>query len=43
MIGPDDVHLIRYVETPEEVWSAIVAEYGLGDSDSTMGELQIDI
>jgi uncharacterized protein (TIGR00730 family) len=43
MIGPDDVNLIQYVETPQEVWSAIVAEYGLGESDSTMGELQMDI
>jgi uncharacterized protein (TIGR00730 family) len=43
MIGPDDVNLIQYVETPEQVWSAIVAEYGLGESDSTMGELQMDI
>jgi len=43
MISPDDVHLIQYVETPEEAWNAIVAEYGLGRSDSELGELQVDI
>jgi len=43
MISPEDVNLIQYVETPQEVWSAIVAEYGLGESDSELGELQVDI
>jgi len=43
MISPEDVNLIQYVETPEEAWSAIVAEYGLSPSDSEMGELQVDI
>lgn len=28
MISPGDVHLVHYVETAEQAWDAIVAEYG---------------
>jgi uncharacterized protein (TIGR00730 family) len=43
MIGPEDVNLVRYVETAEEAWAHIVAEYGLEASDSRIGDLAIDI
>ena len=39
MISPQDVHLIRYVESAEEAWEFIATEYGLGPTDSQMGEL----
>jgi predicted Rossmann-fold nucleotide-binding protein len=28
MIGPDDVHLIQYAETAEEVWDRLNEHYG---------------
>jgi uncharacterized protein (TIGR00730 family) len=43
MISPDDVHLVRYVETAEEAWEHIVAEYGLEATDSRIGDLSVDI
>ena len=43
MISPDDVSLVRYVETAEEAWSHIVAEYGLEAGDSRIGDLAVDI
>ncbi|MEY4749871.1 MAG: hypothetical protein RIQ60_2085 [Pseudomonadota bacterium] len=32
MINPEDVHLIRFVETAEEAWSLIAEAYGLQNS-----------
>ena len=39
MISPDDVHLFHFVETAEEAWAALGAEYGYDLPDTTTGEL----
>ena len=43
MISPEDVHLVKFVETAEEAWAAIVAEYSLGLDDLEGGEYATDI
>jgi uncharacterized protein (TIGR00730 family) len=43
MISPEDLKLIHFVETAEEAWAFIVREYGLGPSDTDMGDLAIDV
>jgi len=37
MISPEDVHLFRFVETAEEAYEILAAEYGL-DSDVDNGD-----
>jgi uncharacterized protein (TIGR00730 family) len=43
MISPEDVHLFRFVETAEEAWAMLAAEYGYDLPDTTTGELALDI
>ena len=43
MISPDDVNLFHFVETAEEAWTVLAAEYGFDLPDTTTGELAIDI
>ena len=43
MISPEDVNLFHFVETAEEAWAALAAEYGFDLPDTTTGELAIDI
>jgi uncharacterized protein (TIGR00730 family) len=43
MISPDDVNLFHFVETAEEAWALLAAEYGYDLPDSTTGELALDI
>ena len=43
MISPDDVHLFHFVETAEEAWALLAAEYGYDLPDTTTGELALDI
>ena len=43
MISPEDVHLFHFVETAEEAWAQLAAEYGYDLPDTTTGDLAIDI
>jgi uncharacterized protein (TIGR00730 family) len=43
MISPEDVNLFHYVETAEEAWALLAAEYGYDLPDTTTGELALDI
>ena len=43
MIGADDVHLFRFVETAEEAWSCLEAEYGFGLPETQTGDFAVDI
>jgi uncharacterized protein (TIGR00730 family) len=43
MISPDDVHLFRYVETAEEAWAVLEAEYGFDAPPTETGEFAVDI
>ncbi len=44
MISPNDVHLVRFVETAEEAWAAIVDEYDLDGAQSDEGgEYAVDV
>ena len=43
MISPEDVHLFHFVETAEEAWAMLSAEYGFDLPDTTTGELALDI
>ncbi|WP_128000619.1 LOG family protein [Piscinibacter defluvii] len=42
MIGPGDVNLFRFVETAEEAWGVLAAEYGFDAPDTTTGEFADD-
>ena len=43
MISPEDVDLFRFVETAEEAWSILEAEYGFDLPDTQTGDFAIDI
>lgn len=43
MISPGDVHLFRYVETAEEAWAVLEAEYGFDEPPTQTGEFAVDI
>jgi uncharacterized protein (TIGR00730 family) len=43
MIAPEDVHLFHFVETAEEAWAVLAAEYGYDLPDTNTGDLAIDI
>jgi uncharacterized protein (TIGR00730 family) len=43
MISPGDVKLFHFVETAEEAWATLAAEYGYDLPDTTTGELALDI
>ncbi len=43
MISPDDVKLFHFVETAEEAWALLAAQYGYDLPDSENGELALDI
>jgi uncharacterized protein (TIGR00730 family) len=43
MIGADDVHLFRFVETAEEAWSCLEAEYGFDLPETQTGDFAVDI
>ncbi len=43
MISPGDVHLFRYVETAEEAWAVLEAEYGFDTPPTQTGEFAVDI
>jgi uncharacterized protein (TIGR00730 family) len=43
MIAPEDVNLFHFVETAEEAWELLAAEYGYDLPDSESGELALDI
>jgi uncharacterized protein (TIGR00730 family) len=43
MISPGDVHLFRYVETAEEAWAALEAEYGFDEPPTQTGEFALDV
>ena len=43
MISPEDVHLFHFVETAEEAWALLAAEYGYDLPDTTTGDLALDI
>jgi uncharacterized protein (TIGR00730 family) len=43
MISPEDVNLFHFVETADEAWAALAAEYGYDLPDATSGELALDI
>ncbi len=43
MISPADVHLFRYVETAEEAWAVLEAEYGFDTPATQTGEFAVDI
>ncbi len=43
MISPADVHLFRYVETAEEAWAVLEAEYGFDAPATQTGEFAVDI
>jgi uncharacterized protein (TIGR00730 family) len=43
MISPEDVNLFHFVETAEEAWDVLAAEYGFDLPDTTTGELALDI
>ena len=43
MIAPDDVKLFHFVETAEEAWALLAAEYGYDLPNTEGGELALDI
>jgi uncharacterized protein (TIGR00730 family) len=43
MIAPEDVNLFHFVETAEQAWELLAAEYGYDLPDSESGELALDI
>jgi uncharacterized protein (TIGR00730 family) len=43
MISPEDVSLFRFVESAEEAWSILEAEYGFDLPDTQTGDYAIDI
>ena len=43
MIGANDVHLFRFVETAEEAWSCLEAEYGFDLPETQTGDFAVDI
>lgn len=43
MISPGDVHLFRYVETAEEAWAILEAEYGFDSAPTQTGAYAVDI
>ncbi len=43
MISPEDVRLFHFVETAEEAWAVLAAEYGYDLPDTTTGEFALDI
>ena len=43
MISAEDLNLFHFVETAEEAWAVLDAEYGFDLPDTTTGELAIDI
>jgi uncharacterized protein (TIGR00730 family) len=43
MISSEDVNLFHFVETAEEAWALLAAEYGYDLPDTTTGELALDI
>ncbi len=43
MINAADLGLFHFVETAEEAWSVLAAEYGFDQPDSGPGELEVDI
>lgn len=42
MISPGDVNLFRFVESAEEAWDVLAAEYGFDAPDTTTGEYADD-
>jgi uncharacterized protein (TIGR00730 family) len=43
MIAPEDVNLFHFVETAEEAWALLAAQYGYDLPDTESGELALDI
>jgi len=43
LISPEDVNLFRFVETAEEAWAALEAEYGFDLPQTETGEFATDI
>jgi hypothetical protein len=43
MIAPEDVRLFHFVETAEEAWALLAAEYGYDLPNTEGGELALDI
>jgi uncharacterized protein (TIGR00730 family) len=43
MIAPGDVHLFHFVETAEEAWDRLAAEYGYDLPNTEGGELALDV
>jgi uncharacterized protein (TIGR00730 family) len=43
MISPEDLKLFHFVETAEEAWSVLAAEYGFDLPDTMTGSLAMDI
>jgi hypothetical protein len=43
MISPHDLQLFRFVETAEEAWAALEAEYGFDLPPTQTGEYAADI
>ncbi len=43
MIGADDVHLFHFVETAEEAWAQLEAEYGFDLPATQTGDFAVDI
>ena len=43
MIGPRDVDLFHFVETAEEAWELLAAEYAFAPPEAPIGELAVDI
>ena len=43
MIAPGDLKLFHFVESAEEAWSVLAAEYGFDLPDTTTGALALDI
>lgn len=43
MIAADDVHLFRFVETAEEAWGFLEAQYGFDFGETEVGEFATDI
>jgi uncharacterized protein (TIGR00730 family) len=43
MIAPGDVHLFHFVETAEEAWALLAAEYGYDLPNTEGGALALDI
>jgi uncharacterized protein (TIGR00730 family) len=43
MISPQDLNLFRFVETAEEAWSILEAEYGFDLPETETGEFALDI